>query len=64
MWQSAHKLKGTSLNIGAKKMAESCKHIENKGRNFDLKGIETFILQLDADYKLTVEELKSLFHYN
>jgi PAS domain S-box-containing protein len=64
MWQAAHKLKGTSLNIGAKKMAESCKHIENKGRNFDFKGIETFILQLDADYKLTVEELKSLFHYN
>jgi CheY-like chemotaxis protein len=55
MWQAAHKLKGTSLNIGAKKMAESCKHIENKGRNFDFKGIETFILQLDADYKLTVE---------
>ena len=33
MWKTAHKLKGTSLNIGAARMAEICKEIKKKGRN-------------------------------
>lgn len=64
MWKAAHKLKGTCLNIGAKKMAEICKEIESKGRNSQLMGLQGLSIQLEMDYKATVEELKSLFQYN
>jgi PAS domain S-box-containing protein len=64
MWKAAHKLKGTCLNIGAKKMAEICKEMESKGRNSQLMGLQGLSIQLEMDYKATVEELKSLFQYN
>jgi PAS domain S-box-containing protein len=64
MWKAAHKLKGTCLNIGAKKMAEICKEIESKGRHSQLMGLQGLSIQLEMDYKATVEELKSLFQYN
>ena len=64
MWKSAHKLKGTCLNIGAKKVAESCKDIERKGRNLEVSGLQGLIMQLEVDYNSTFKELSGLFQYN
>jgi HPt (histidine-containing phosphotransfer) domain-containing protein len=64
MWKSAHKLKGTCLNIGAKKVAEICKDIERKGRNLEVSGLQGLIMQLEVDYNSTYKELSGLFQYN
>ncbi len=64
MWKAAHKLKGTSLNIGALRLSEICREIEKKGRNLETAGLFGLSLQLETDYKATVVELKSLFEYN
>ncbi len=64
MWQAAHKLKGTSLNIGAKKLGITCREIENKGRNLELQGLKELVAKLSSDYELTVKELRGLFQYN
>lgn len=64
MWKSAHKLKGTCLNIGAQRLSVTCKEIEKKGRNLENSGLLGLCMQLDNEYKATVEELKNLFHYN
>ena len=64
MWKSAHKLKGTCLNIGAQRLYVTCKEIEKKGRNLENSGLLGLCMQLDNEYKATVEELKNLFHYN
>ncbi|CAN5478643.1 hypothetical protein BH11BAC2_BH11BAC2_23140 [soil metagenome] len=64
LWQSAHKLKGTSLNIGARKLAAICREIENRGKNFETVKMEPFVLQLEPVYKETIAKLKELFQYN
>jgi PAS domain S-box-containing protein len=64
MWKAAHKLKGTSLNIGALRLSEICRDIEKKGRNLETSGLYGLCMQLEADYKATVAELKELFQYN
>jgi len=64
MWKTAHKLKGTCLNIGAQRLSETCKEIERKGRNLENAGLLGLCMRLDNEYKSTLEELKNLFHYN
>lgn len=64
VWQQAHKLKGTSLNIGARRLGELCRQIEMQGRNGQTEGLEELIRQLDPAYKETIHELKNLFQYN
>lgn len=64
MWKTAHKLKGTCLNIGAQRLAETCKEIEKKGRNLENAGLMGLCMQLESEYSATIEELKNLFHYN
>lgn len=64
MWKTAHKLKGTCLNIGAQRLADTCKEIERKGRNLENAGLLGLCMQLDKDYNATIIELKNLFHYN
>jgi signal transduction histidine kinase/response regulator RpfG family c-di-GMP phosphodiesterase len=64
MWKTAHKLKGTCLNIGAQRLAETCKEIERKGRNLENAGLLGLCMQLDKEYNATIIELKNLFHYN
>lgn len=64
MWKAAHKLKGTSLNIGALRLSDICRDIEKKGRNLETAGLYGLCMQLEADYKATVAELKELFQYN
>ena len=64
MWKTAHKLKGTSLNIGAARLSELCREIEKKGRNLETSGLHGLTMQLENDYKTTIQELKNLFQYN
>ena len=39
MGTSAHKLKGSALNVGAALFADTCKKIEVKGRGGDTKDL-------------------------
>ncbi len=64
MWKTAHKLKGTSLNIGAARMADICREIEKKGRNLETAGLMGLAMQLESDYRSTLSELKAMFQYN
>ena len=56
--QKAHKLKGTSLNLGARILAEVSKQLEIKGRNKDITNIGDLVEELAQIYKLTESELK------
>ncbi|HKR05261.1 MAG TPA: PAS domain S-box protein, partial [Bacteroidia bacterium] len=60
MWQAAHKLKGSSLNTGAKQLAEQCLLIETKGKNGDLKDIGNLTSRLKSIFEKTETELKKL----
>lgn len=52
--KSAHKLKGSCLNIGAPKLAEISKTIEAKGKNHDLEGIESLFIEFIDTYDKTM----------
>ncbi len=56
----AHKLKGTSLNLGAKILAQTCKQVEIKGKNADMTNISIMISDLSEIYKQTETELKKI----
>lgn len=58
MEQAAHKLKGSSLNIGAKKLASICREIELKTRNNELKDMVKLTAVLKNIFQLTEIELK------
>ena len=64
LWKVAHKLKGTSLNIGALRLSAICKELEKKGRNLETAGLYGLVMQLETDYRSTIAELKNLFQYN
>ena len=53
----AHKLKGSSLNLGAEALAETCRIIELKGRNNDLSGMEALVKKLSEEYNQTRKQL-------
>jgi PAS domain S-box-containing protein len=55
--QAAHKLKGSSLNVGAVKVASLCRAIEEKCIEKNTSGISSLIEQLESDFKKTVLEL-------
>ncbi len=61
MYQSAHALKGASLNIGAKELASVYKKIELKGEEGDMSQIPELIELLEKVYPLTIEELNKLY---
>lgn len=54
IWQTAHKLKGTCLNIGARKLAELFRLIELKGKNRDNRQLNEMINNLDGIYNQTL----------
>jgi HPt (histidine-containing phosphotransfer) domain-containing protein len=60
MGQAAHKLKGSALNIGARKLAELCREIEIQGRSNDGHDCEKKISSVKEIYKRTIEELKGI----
>ena len=62
MWQAAHKLKGSSLNLGAKHLAELCKAIEIKGKSGILNGVENLTTQLTSVFEETKKELLAVIN--
>lgn len=61
MYQSAHALKGASLNVGAKILSSLCKQIELKGKANDMTQISDLIKELEIVYPLTISELCKLY---
>lgn len=64
VWKSAHKLKGTCLNIGAVKLSALCKEMEAKGRAKDSTGLKGIALQLEIEFKAAVKDLGEVFLAN
>ncbi len=60
MYKSAHKLKGSAVNVGAKLLANSCLIIEEKGKVSNITGLKTDIADLKNAAEKTKSELKSL----
>lgn len=58
--KSAHALKGASLNIGAKKLAEICLKIETISSFENTSSIEELISDLQDIYEISIEELRKL----
>ncbi|MEO0312234.1 MAG: hypothetical protein RIQ89_1891 [Bacteroidota bacterium] len=55
----AHKLKGSSLQLGAMALADVAKQIERMGRDKQLVGMEPLILKMVEVYKSTDQYLKA-----
>lgn len=60
LYKASHKLKGSALNIGAKRLSEVCRIIEEKGKLGDLTGMNELIQQLTEVISLTKNEVRSL----
>ena len=58
--KSAHKLKGSCLNLGAVDMGKICQVIEHKGRENNIENIELQVMELKNIYTETCNELKKL----
>jgi signal transduction histidine kinase/HPt (histidine-containing phosphotransfer) domain-containing protein len=60
MCDAAHTLKGTSSALGAVKLARLCERVEAQAKQGDLNGIESSILETEAEYDLVHEELSKI----
>jgi len=56
--KAAHKLKGSSLNLGARQVAELCRIIEESCLKGDQKSIENALQELRKVYNATTSALK------
>lgn len=57
---AAHKLKGSSLNLGAAKIAALCKKIEEQCLEKNAAGLKNLIEQLDDIFNKTANEIQKL----
>ncbi len=57
---TAHRLKGSSLNLGGSHMAEICDSLEKKGREQELTGVDDLTERLDKSYLELLSELDKL----
>ena len=55
-----HSLKGSSLNLGARDIAELCKQIEMKIKEVDTPGLMYLIKELEKTFEGTKEELLTI----
>jgi|GEM_PF-559075 len=60
MSQTAHKLKGSCLNLGARQLAEVCRQIELKGKNREASQIAALTAGIRDIYDQTEKALKQL----
>jgi signal transduction histidine kinase/HPt (histidine-containing phosphotransfer) domain-containing protein len=61
---AAHTLKGTSSALGAVRLAQLCQQVETQAGQGDLNGIESLILQTEAEYDLVEKELSKIVPQN
>lgn len=59
LMRSAHSLKGSSSNLGAISFSQKCLIVEQRAKQGDVKGLEGVIAELEADFKVVEEALKS-----
>ena len=57
---AAHSLKGASLNMGAKPLADICKIIEQRARDGEMHGISAMVHQMDIHYQHVCKALKEI----
>lgn len=60
MSESAHKLKGSALNVGAKAMADVCREIEVKGKNNQVGNCNQILDRLTSVYAASQKELNKI----
>lgn len=58
--QQAHKLKGSALNLGANRLAETCRLLELRGKAQQSGDCESLAVQLQQNFLLTKEQLNQL----
>ncbi len=56
----AHKLKGSSANVGATGVSQCAKTLEEKGKAGELGGAQGLIDQADAELRMIATEVKEL----
>jgi signal transduction histidine kinase/HPt (histidine-containing phosphotransfer) domain-containing protein len=61
---AAHTLKGTSSALGAVELARLCQQVETQTGQGDLNGIESLLLQTEAEYDLVRQELSKIIPQN
>ena len=59
--QTAHALKGASLNIGAREVADICKKLEFKGKENDMDGVLALVMDLDNINSQTMKLYHQLY---
>lgn len=60
MAQTAHKLKGSCLSLGAEKMADLCQKLQHKGEYQDTVGMDEYLAELAAIYPVTLAALQQI----
>ena len=62
--KSAHKLKGSSLNLGADQLAQMLNEMEQIGRENDRSGSQELLSRIDAEFREITRELQALVDEN
>ncbi|MBS1515866.1 MAG: response regulator [Bacteroidetes bacterium] len=60
VYLDTHSLKGSSLNLGAKEIAELCRQIETKIKENDTPGLMYLVKELEKTFESTKEELLTI----
>ena len=58
--RTAHSLKGSSGNIGARALHDVCRRLDDDAKNGDLSGVQTLLDQLNAEYEKVEKEIRRL----
>ncbi len=58
--RAAHSLKGSAGNIGAKRMYEICRQLDERGKANDFPGAKHLIESLAAEFRSVEEEIRQL----
>ncbi|HNT79494.1 MAG TPA: PAS domain S-box protein [Bacteroidia bacterium] len=64
IWKAAHKLKGSSLNMGAEQVSNICRKIETDAKQGISKDLKTNLESLKKYYEITMLELSKLVSTN
>ncbi len=50
LWQAAHTLKGSSLNLGAEALSDLCRDLESSGQSGDVQDATSIMQQLEVEF--------------
>ncbi|MDQ2078090.1 Hpt domain-containing protein [Marinimicrobium sp. ABcell2] len=57
--RSAHSFKGSCHNLGAKYLATLCEHMEHRGREGELEGLECHLVDIQQEFSQIKSILRS-----